>query len=61
MSLRARLLAASLALVVVGLGAADVATFHALRSFLYHRVDDQLRFSTNHCLVSFQPQHELQH
>ena len=42
MSLRARLLAASLALVVVGLGAADVATFHALRSFLYQRVDDQL-------------------
>jgi len=45
-SLRARLLAASLALVVVGLGVADVATFHALRSFLYQRVDDQLSAAT---------------
>jgi hypothetical protein len=42
MSLRARLLAASLALVVLGLVVADVATYRALRSFLYARVDDQL-------------------
>jgi two-component system OmpR family sensor kinase len=41
-SLRVRLLAASLVLVLCGLVAADVATFHALRSFLVHRVDDQL-------------------
>jgi two-component system OmpR family sensor kinase len=41
-SLRARLLAASLALVALGLLAADVATYSALRSFLYGRVDAQL-------------------
>ena len=41
-SLRARLLAASLALVALGLLAADVATYSALRSFLYGRVDTQL-------------------
>lgn len=42
MSLRARLLAASLVLVIVGLIVADVATYSALRSFLYNRVDEQL-------------------
>lgn len=42
MSLRARLLAASLLLVVIGLVVADVATYTALRSFLIHRVDQQL-------------------
>jgi two-component system OmpR family sensor kinase len=42
MSLRVRLLAASVVLVLCGLMAADVATYHALRSFLLHRVDDQL-------------------
>jgi two-component system OmpR family sensor kinase len=41
-SLRARLLVASLALVVLGLVVADVATYSALRSFLYDRVDAQL-------------------
>lgn len=41
-SLRSRLLAASLALVALGLLAADVATYSALRSFLYGRVDAQL-------------------
>ncbi len=34
MSLRARLLAATLALVALGLVVADVATYSALRSFL---------------------------
>jgi len=42
MSLRARLLAATLALVACGLVAADVATYSALRAFLYDRVDSQL-------------------
>ncbi len=42
MSLRARLLASLLALLVVGLVVADVATWGALRSFLYERVDQQL-------------------
>jgi two-component system OmpR family sensor kinase len=43
MSLRARLLAASLLLVVCGLLVADVATYSALRRFMYTRVDDQLQ------------------
>ena len=43
MSLRARLLAASLVLVVCGLLVADVATYSALRRFMYTRVDDQLQ------------------
>jgi len=42
MSLRARLLAASLALVALGLIAANVFTYRALRSSLQGRVDDQL-------------------
>jgi two-component system OmpR family sensor kinase len=42
MSLRTRLLAASLALVTLGLLAADIATYTSLRSFLYRRIDDQL-------------------
>jgi two-component system OmpR family sensor kinase len=42
MSLRARLLAASLVLVAIGLLVADVATYSALRSFLFDRVDQQL-------------------
>jgi two-component system OmpR family sensor kinase len=42
MSLRARLLAASLVLVAIGLVVADVATYSALRSFLVTRVDQQL-------------------
>ena len=42
MSLRARLLAAALTLVALGLAVADVATYRSLRSFLYDRVDAQL-------------------
>jgi two-component system OmpR family sensor kinase len=41
-SLRARLLLTTLVLLVVGLGAADVATYGFLRSFLTKRVDQQL-------------------
>lgn len=41
-SLRARLLAASLALLALGLVAANVLTYRALRSSLYGRIDDQL-------------------
>ncbi|HEV8648596.1 MAG TPA: hypothetical protein VG276_04150 [Actinomycetes bacterium] len=42
LSLRGRLLAALLVLVVCGLAVADVATYAALRSFLLGRVDQQL-------------------
>jgi two-component system OmpR family sensor kinase len=42
MSLRARLLAATLALVAFGLVVADIATYSALRSFLHQRIDRQL-------------------
>ncbi len=42
MSLRARLLVATLVVVVAGLLAADVATYSALRAFLYQRIDAQL-------------------
>jgi len=41
-SLRTRVLAATLALVTVGLGVAGVATYGFLRSFLVHRLDQQL-------------------
>ena len=42
MSLRARLLAATLVLVAFGLVVANIATYSALRSFLYDRLDSQL-------------------
>ena len=42
MSLRGRLLVALLVLLASGLAVADVATWTALRSFLLHRVDQQL-------------------
>lgn len=42
MSLRARLVAAMLALVACGLLAADIATYSSLKSFLISRVDSQL-------------------
>ena len=42
MSLRGRLLAASLALVTVGLTGAGVFTYFAFRTFLIHRLDSQL-------------------
>ena len=42
MSLRGRLLAASLALVAAGLMVAGVGTYFALRHFLYQRLDTQL-------------------
>jgi len=42
-SLRARLLAVTLALVATGLAIAGVVTYSSLRSFLLNRVDDQLR------------------
>jgi two-component system, OmpR family, sensor kinase len=41
-SLRSRVLAATLALVVAGLAGAGIATYAFLRSFLLHRVDQQL-------------------
>ena len=43
MSLRARLLSVTLALVTVGLVIAGTVTFSSLRAFLLDRVDDQLR------------------
>ena len=42
LSLRARLLLAVAAVALVGLVAADIATYTALRSFLVDRVDESL-------------------
>jgi two-component system, OmpR family, sensor kinase len=42
MSLRLRLLLAAGGVALIALVSADVATYHALRSFLYQRVDQQL-------------------
>ena len=55
-SLRTRLLAATLALVVAGLAGAGVATYFFLRSFLLHRVDQELTspqtaFAAEHALA----------
>jgi two-component system OmpR family sensor kinase len=43
LSLRARLLLGLVALVLVGILVADVATYASLKTFLYQRVDQQLR------------------
>ena len=59
MSLRARLVAASLALLVLGLAAADVATYTALRRFLYHRVDVQLDAAEQQVMSSFRQRPDL--
>jgi two-component system OmpR family sensor kinase len=45
-ALRARILIVTVALFVVGLGAAGSATYHFLSSFLVDRVDDQLEVAT---------------
>jgi two-component system, OmpR family, sensor kinase len=42
LSLRARILIVTVALFVVGLGVAGLATYHLLSSFLVDRIDDQL-------------------
>jgi two-component system OmpR family sensor kinase len=47
LSLRGRLLAASLALVTIGLLGAGVFTYFAFRTFLQHRLDSQLAGATN--------------
>ena len=47
MSLRGRLLAASLALVAAGLAIAGLATYFALRAFLFQQLDSQLQGATN--------------
>jgi hypothetical protein len=44
--LRKRMLVVTVALFVVGLGAANFATYHFLSSFLVDRIDDQLRAAT---------------
>jgi two-component system OmpR family sensor kinase len=46
LSLRARILIVVVVLFVVGLGAANFATYHFLSSFLVNRVDDQLETAT---------------
>lgn len=46
MPLRTRILVVTVALFVVGLGAANFATYHFLSSFLVDRIDDQLRAAT---------------
>jgi hypothetical protein len=43
MTLRTRLVAILAALITIGLAVAGVATYGALRNFLYERVDAQLR------------------
>ena len=49
LSLRARLVLAVVAVAIVGLLAADVATYMSLRSFLYDRTDSTLE-QTAHTL-----------
>jgi two-component system, OmpR family, sensor kinase len=44
--LRRRILLVTVALVVVGLAAANVATYHFVSSFLVDRIDDQLKAAT---------------
>jgi two-component system, OmpR family, sensor kinase len=46
LSLRARILAVTVALFLAGLGAAGFTTYHFLSSFLVDRVDDQLEAAT---------------
>ena len=53
MSLRVRLLAASLVLLTLGLLVADFATYRALKSFLHHRVDEQLVDAERNALRAF--------
>ena len=58
MTLRARLTIALVALVAVGLVVANVATYAALRSFLYQRVDQQLRPAPGFALAQLADQHQ---
>jgi len=51
LSLRARLLAVTLALATIGLVIAGAVTYSSLRSFLLDRVDDQLRAAQRPALV----------
>ena len=53
MSLRGRLLAASLALVAAGLTVAGVFTYFAFRTFLIHRLDGQLAGASEGVTHSF--------
>jgi two-component system OmpR family sensor kinase len=53
LSLRGRLLAASLALVAVGLTIAGIFTYFAFRTFLIHRLDSQLAGASNGVTQSF--------
>jgi two-component system, OmpR family, sensor kinase len=57
MTLRARLTIALVALVGVGLIVADVATYAALRSFLYQRLDQQLRPAPGFALAQLASEH----
>ena len=60
MTLRARILLVTVALFIVGLGAANFATYHFLSSFLIDRVDDQLKAATGPAaaeLTRTAPQH----
>jgi two-component system OmpR family sensor kinase len=52
MTLRVRLTAALVILVALGLVVSDVATYTALRSYLVHRVDQQLRSSPHAVLFA---------
>jgi two-component system, OmpR family, sensor kinase len=60
LTLRARILIVTVALFVVGLGAAGFATHHFLSSFLVDRVDDQLEAATGPAAAELErtaPQH----
>jgi two-component system OmpR family sensor kinase len=59
MSLRARLLMTTVALVAVGLLAANLATYRFLSSFLLHRIDEQLVLARPFAADALFPGHPL--
>jgi two-component system OmpR family sensor kinase len=60
-SLRSRLLIVVLGLVIVGLAVTDVVTYRALRSFLLHRVDQQLEAAPGPVADQLDPQPDPRH
>jgi two-component system OmpR family sensor kinase len=63
-SLRARILVVTVALFLVGLGAANFTTYYVLSSFLVDRVDDQLEVATRpvaEALTRTVPLHRSEH
>ena len=58
LSLRARLLLGLVALVLLGILVADAATYASLKTFLYQRVDQQLRDSDQQALNALNATYE---